>query len=164
MSDVNRAYREILGNLDLLYDFFNVTFFGGELSPALITLEIEDMNRKHIKGYYQRKSPYGIGYIPVERINVNPNYFKSEDGWISIATTLLHEMIHQYARSKGIIDYKDGKHTIEFKRIAETHGMRVIDTPNSTKGYYIANLTDQSKKLISEFCKNFELPFITAVS
>lgn len=164
MSDINRAYREMLGNLDLLYNFFNITFFSGELSPALITLEIEDVNRKHVKGYFQHKSPYGIGYIPVQRINVNPNYFKSEDGWISIATTLLHEMIHQYARSKGIIDYQDGKHTIEFKRIAETHGMKVIDTPNSTKGYYIANLTDQSKKLISEFCKSFELPLITAAS
>lgn len=163
MSDVNRAYREMLGNLDMLYDFLNITFFCGELSHALITLEIEDVNRKHIKGYYQCKSPYGI-YTPVERINVNPNYFKSEEGWISIATTLLHEMIHQYAHSKCIIDYKDGKHTIEFKRVAETHGMKVIDTPDATKGYYIANLTDQSKKIISEFCKSFELPFITAVS
>ena len=164
MSDVNRSYREILQNLDLLYDYINIMFFCDELVPALITLEIEDVNRKHVKGYFQHKSPYSIGYIPVERINVNPNYFKSEDGWISIATTLLHEMIHQYARSKGLIDYQDGKHTIEFKRIAETHGMKVIDTPDATKGYYIANLTDQSKQLIFEFCKNFELPVITATS
>ena len=163
MSDVNRAYREILGNLDLLYDFFNVTFFGDELSPALITLEIEDVNRKHIKGYYQRKSPYGIGYVPIERINVNPNYFKSEEGWISNATTLLHEMIHQYARSNCIIDYQDGKHTIEFKRIAETHGMKAIDKPDPAKGYYTAELTPYSKKLISEFTKNFQPPLITAL-
>ena len=162
MSELNRAYREILGNLDLLYDYLNLIFFSNELKPALITLEIEDTDRKNIKGYYQRKSPYGVGYIAIERINVNPKYFKSEDGWLSISTTLLHEIVHQYARNKGIVDYKDGKHTIEFKHLAEEHGMKVIDAPDATKGYYIANLTEHSKKLITEFCKDFETPLITA--
>ena len=44
MSDVNRSYREILQNLDLLYDYINIMFFCDELVPALITLEIEDVS------------------------------------------------------------------------------------------------------------------------
>ena len=162
MSDVNRSYREILQNLDLLYNYLNLMLFSGKLQSALITLETEDTNRNNIKGFYQRKSPYGVGYIAIERINVNPQYFKAEDGWLSISTTLLHEMVHQYARNEGFVDYKDGKHTVEFKRLAEKHGMKVIDISDDQKGYYITTLTERSKKIISEFCKDFELPLITA--
>ena len=160
MSDINRSYRETLQNLDLLYDYINVMFFGGELLPALITLEVEETNRR---GYYQFKSPYGR-YVPIERINLNPLHFNSEEGWETPARTLLHECIHQYARSVGIVDYESGKHTADFKRVAEQHGMKVIDVPDPDKGYYFATLNDSSKRLLLEFCKDFAPPFAVGAS
>ncbi len=164
MQDINSSYRDVLRNLDLLFTYMNHIFFAGELSTPLITIEIEDEKRKNIKGFYQRKSPYGVQYVSVDRINISPHFFKPDKGatWITISTTLLHEMIHLYAKIKKKSDFENGKHTLIFKKLAEEHGMVVIDIPHPQYGYYHTALTEYAKTLIGDFCKDFELPLITS--
>ena len=162
--DVNSAYRETLRNLDMLFSYLNCVFFSGNLTTPLITMEIETENRRNIKGYFQKRSPFEARCVCLERINVNPQFFRPDKNvsWVSIGTTLLHEMIHLYARSVGQKDHDKEYHTIEFKQLAEAHGMIVTDVPDPKRGYYIAKLTEVSERLVAEFCKDFQLPLITA--
>ena len=94
---------------------FNREFFDGELPPAAISFESDDVRRL---GWYLLK-PDGVALN--FRININTKHLASGDQ-VDVLETLLHEMLHLWEHIGGRV--KGGRyHTKKFRDKAEALGI-----------------------------------------
>lgn len=82
-----QAYAE----LQLAYDHFNDTLFGGQLPGCLITLQRE----KRTCGYFSRNRFANLDGQLTDEIALNPCYFAVVP-LVETMQTLVHEMVHQW--------------------------------------------------------------------
>lgn len=95
--------------------------------------------------------------LSAEYLNSKLSYDGTEQRYLKIIETLLHEMIHLYCHVNDIKDTsRQGRyHNKRFKEACEQHGMYFeIESPNATIGWSQALLTVDSQKLIESWAIN----------
>lgn len=130
------------------YDFLNERFFENALSKPIITFQPDETCRT--LGWFV---PHRIwkdadGFRGFE-LNLSANFLdrKAEE----IATTLLHEMCHQFAYVSAVKDTcRAGTyHNQAFREIAEAHGLIAYKTKQY--GYAITELSQSALEIVHEF-------------
>lgn len=87
---------EVYEALQIAYDFFNASLFGGELPPCLITLQ----RKKGTKGYFSKNRFVRTSGEETHEIAMNPAFFAiltAEE----VLSVLVHEMAHLWQIVKG---------------------------------------------------------------
>ena len=87
------ADQPVLERLERMHAEFNQKHFAGELQPILIRLS-DRMRSRLGELRLDRKTGRAL-HIGISRRHVR------RDGWVSVADTLLHEMVHQWQAETG---------------------------------------------------------------
>lgn len=153
MKNGTEKYIETVNYLGRLYDHCNNKLFDGELIKPVITVQRDERNRTY--GWWS------VGKVWHENadddgeheLNITAQQLNRPIG--QIASTMIHEMCHQYATINNIQDCSRGGsyHNKLFKRIAEAHGLTVECLP--TIGWSHTELTKETAALIDEFAKEY---------
>ncbi|MBA4685739.1 MAG: SprT-like domain-containing protein [Candidatus Galacturonibacter soehngenii] len=103
------------------YKVLNNTFYQGELSKVIITIQSSPKTYGHftvLPVWKAEEERYHEIYLSAEHL---------DRAFENIAATIAHERCHLYAKIKGIADTsKDGRyHNKNFREIAENHGIHV---------------------------------------
>lgn len=175
-------YIETVKYLAKLYDFCNAKLFNGELQRPVITIQRDERNKTN--GWFSLQkvwkwqdfkpanccmcerrdecvedleNPKYINCKTIEEredyeLNITAQQLNRPIG--AIAATMIHEMVHQFAKVNNLQDTsRSGSyHNKLFKRLAENHGLNVECMP--TIGWSHTTLTPSSEKLIAEFVKD----------
>ena len=88
--------------LSKMYDFFNEKLFGGELRKPVITISPDEKNKAYgwitrDKLWKENENDEGM-----YEINISAQFLNRSIS--ATASTLIHEMCHQWAREKGFKD------------------------------------------------------------
>ena len=137
--------------LSKMYDFFNEKLFGGGLIKPVITISPDEKNKAYgwitrDKLWKENENDEGM-----YEINLSAQFLNRPIS--EIASTLIHEMCHQFAR---VNDFKDtarsgSYHNKLFKKIAEDHGLDV--ELNGGRGWAVTTLTESTAQLLGDFVK-----------
>ena len=145
-------YIETVKYLAKLYDFCNEKLFNGELQKPVITIQRDERNKTN--GWFSLQKVWKCKSSEEEdyELNITAQQLNRPIG--AIAATMIHEMVHQYAKVNDLQDTsRSGSyHNKLFKRLAENHGLNVECMP--TIGWSHTTLTPSSEKLIAEFVKD----------
>lgn len=141
--------RNVITELEDLFETFNEKYFNSELSRPVITVSPQSKESvfawcttwKAWKEHGEAKGHY--------EINVCAEHLARP--FEEVAGTLLHEMVHLHNVQNGIKDTSRGGtyHNKEYKSAAEAHGLTV--EKDEKYGWSITRLNDESK----EETKNF---------
>lgn len=156
-----------------LYDIFNALnehYWGNTLPEPFITIVQGVTKRKSIMGAYA-----GETYIKTDEDEESPEELRHEimisgefihNDIYDLCDTMEHEMCHMYAKINNIKDMSGKKHTKKFKRIAEDHGLMILDY-DEKNGWNDTHPTDEFKAFVDtlsinpetlEFFRNTVLP------
>ena len=179
MKNGTEKYIETVAYLGKLYDFTNEKLFSGELKKPVITVQRDERNKTNgwwsVGKVWKWKDsvPANCGSCEVAmECYENPNSPKFTDckevveceehelnmtaqqlnrPINEIAATLIHEMCHQFASVNNMQDCsRFGQyHNKLFKKIAETHGLKVACMPQI--GWSHTELTDETAAMINAF-------------
>ena len=140
----NDKYLENLKAVNTLYDFLNQAFFESTLSKPVITIQHDHKGRA--LGWFTCWESWQASENTSPEINISANFLDREP--IDTATTMLHEMCHQYAYDRKIQDCsRSGTyHNKRFKDIAERYGLIVDKVP--TYGWARTTLSDDARARI----------------
>lgn len=149
MTNGTDKYIETVAYLGKLYDYVNAKLFNGELAKPVITIQRDERNKTN--GWWS------VGKVWFEssddegehEINMTAHQLRRPIG--EIAATLIHEMCHQFASANNMQDCsRSGQyHNKLFKKIAETHGLKVECLPQL--GWSHTELTEETAAMINEF-------------
>ena len=149
MQNGTEKYIETVAYLGKLYDFANEKLFNGELKKPVITVQCDERNKTN--GWWS------VGKVWKENaedegeheLNMTAQQLNRPIG--QIAATLIHEMCHQFASVNNMQDCsRSGTyHNKLFKKIAETHGLKVECVPQI--GWSHTELTEETEAMINEF-------------
>lgn len=149
MQNGTEKYIEMVAYLGKLYDFANEKLFNGELKKPVITVQRDERNKTN--GWWS------VGKVWKENaedegeheLNMTAQQLNRPIG--QIAATLIHEMCHQFASVNNMQDCsRSGTyHNKLFKKIAETHGLKVECVPQI--GWSHTELTEKTAAMINEF-------------
>lgn len=149
MQNGTEKYIETVAYLGKLYDFANEKLFNGELKKPVITVQRDERNKTN--GWWS------VGKVWKENaedegeheLNMTAQQLNRPIG--QIAATLIHEMCHQFASVNNMQDCsRSGTyHNKLFKKIAETHGLKVECVPQI--GWSHTELTEETEAMINEF-------------
>lgn len=149
MQNGTEKYIETVAYLGKLYDFANERLFNGELKKPVITVQRDERNKTN--GWWS------VGKVWQENaedegeheLNMTAQQLNRPIG--EIAATLIHEMCHQFASVNNMQDCsRSGTyHNKLFKKIAETHGLKVECVPQI--GWSHTELAEETAAMINEF-------------
>ena len=149
MKNGTEQYIETVAYLGKLYDYANEKLFGGELKKPVITVQTDARNKTN--GWWS------VGKVWQENaedegeheLNMTAQQLNRPIG--EIAATLIHEMCHQFASVNNMQDCsRSGTyHNKLFKKIAETHGLKVECVPQI--GWSHTELAEETAAMINEF-------------
>ena len=149
MQTGTEKYIETVAYLGKLYDFANERLFNGELKKPVITIQRDERNKTN--GWWS------VGKVWQENtedegeheLNMTAQQLNRPIG--EIAATLIHEMCHQFAGVNNMQDCsRSGTyHNKLFKKIAETHGLKVECVPQI--GWSHTELTEETAAMINVF-------------
>lgn len=149
MQNGTEKYIETVAYLGKLYDFANERLFNGELKKPVITVQRDERNKTN--GWWS------VGKVWQENaedegeheLNMTAQQLNRPIG--EIAATLIHEMCHQFAGVNNMQDCsRSGTyHNKLFKKIAETHGLKVECVPQI--GWSHTELTEETAAMINAF-------------
>ena len=135
--------------LSKMYDFFNEKLFGGALDKPVITISPDEKNKAYgwitrDKLWKENENDEGMYEINISAQFLNRTISET-------ASTLIHEMCHQWAREKGFKDTtRSGSyHNKLFKKIAESHGL--YTECSRGRGWTITTLTESTEQLLASF-------------
>ena len=144
-----KEYIETITYLSKMYDFFNEKLFGNELEKPVITISPDEKNKA--LGWITRdklwkKDENDEGMY---EINLSAQFLNRPIS--EIASTLIHEMCHQFARVNDFQDTaRSGSfHNKLFKEIAEDHGLNVES--NGGRGWAVTALKESTSRLLDSF-------------
>ena len=153
MKDGTKQYLETIAWLGELYNYMNDKLFNRELKRPVITVQADESGRAY--GWFTLKrmwkeNPDDEGEF---EINMSAQYLARPVN--EIASTLIHEMCHQYALQHNIQDCSRGNtyHNKMFKKIAEEHRLNVERVDKI--GWSKTTLTANTERLISSFVNFF---------
>lgn len=149
MQNGTEKYIETVAYLGKLYDFANEKLFNGELKKPVITVQRDERNKTNgwwSVGKVWREDAEDEGE---HELNMTAQQLNRPIG--QIAATLIHEMCHQFAGVNNMQDCsRSGTyHNKLFKKIAETHGLKVECVPQI--GWSHTELTEETAAMINEF-------------
>lgn len=144
-----KEYIETVTYLSKMYDFFNEKLFGGELIKPVITISPDEKNKAYgwitwDKLWKENENDEGM-----YEINLSAQFLNRPIS--ETASTLIHEMCHQFARVNNFQDTtRSGSfHNKLFRQIAEDHGLNV--ELNRGKGWSVTTLKESTKGLLEGF-------------
>ena len=144
-----KEYIETVTYLSKMYDFFNEKLFGGALTKPVITISPDEKNKAfgwitRDKLWKENENDEGM-----YEINLSAQFLNRPGS--EIASTLIHEMSHQFAKVNQLKDTaRSGSfHNKLFKRIAEEHGLNV--ELNGGRGWAVTTLKESTKRLLEDF-------------
>ena len=144
-----KEYIETVTYLSKMYDFFNEKLFGGELIKPVITISPDEKNKAY--GWITRDKLWKENEKDegMYEINLSAQFLNRPIS--EIASTLIHEMSHQFARVNNFKDTaRSGSfHNKLFKEIAEDHGLKVEYVHG--RGWTATTLSEGTAKLLSGF-------------
>jgi len=118
----------LYGCFEEAFVFFNDTLFEGKLTPVLLSF---DASKPRTLGYYSHERWVdSVGTQYSHQISLNPSRF-AVDPVISVLSTLVHEMCHQYQHEHGEPS-RPGYHNAEFADIMEERGL-ITTTPGGKR-------------------------------
>ena len=149
MKNGTAQYIETVAYLGKLYDYANEKLFGGELKKPVITVQTDARNKTNGwwsvgKVWFENADDEGEHELNMTAQQLNRPINE-------IAATLIHEMCHQFASVNNMQDCsRSGQyHNKLFKKIAETHGLKVECVPQI--GWSHTTLTDETAAMINAF-------------
>ncbi len=176
MINGTERYIDTVKYLAKFYDYCNDNLFKGELQKPVITVQRDERNKTN--GWFslqkvwkwQDKVPanctecddrdncssytdcYRLADYEDYELNITAQQLNRPIN--EIAATMIHEMVHHYAKINNMQDCsRSGTyHNKLFKRLAEMHGLNVERMP--TIGWSHTTLTASTAKLIEVFIKD----------
>lgn len=149
MKNGTEKYINTVKYLSMLYDYVNTKLFSSELDKPVITVQQDERNKTNgwwscSRVWKENAEDEGEHELNITAQCLNRPIEK-------IASTLIHEMCHQYATVHKLQDTsRSGTyHNKLFKKIAETHGLIVECV--KTIGWTHTELNSVTTKLIAEF-------------
>ena len=152
MENGTERYIGTVAYLGKLYDFINEHLFGGELVKPVITVQVDSRNKAYgwwsvNKVWHENKDDEGV-----HELNMCAQYLNRPIE--EIASTMIHEMCHQFAGAHNLQDTSRSciYHNKLFKAIAESHGLNVVKVDKI--GWSMTSLTSETAELIKQFAKD----------
>ena len=131
--------------LGKLYDFINEHLFGGELVKPVITVQVDSRNKAYgwwsvNKVWHENKDDEGV-----HELNMCAQYLNRPIQ--EIASTMIHEMCHQFASVHNLQDCSRSGvyHNKLFRQIAEGHGLNVVKVDKI--GWSQTSLTSETAEI-----------------
>ncbi len=148
-KDPMQQYLDIHKNIYELCMFFKQNRFEGDLPNFVLTVNPDPRNSAYgwcWEGVWA-EGDSGKQYC---EINICSQYISRP--FDQVAATVLHELVHLYARHKKIQDTaKNGKyHNRKYKELAERFGLKVKNL-GSYRGWAKTSLTEESLALLEQF-------------
>ena len=144
-----KEYIETVTYLSKMYDFFNEKLFGGALEKPVITISPDEKNKAY--GWITRDKLWkgNENDEGMYEINLSAQFLNRPIS--EIASTLIHEMCHQWARVNNFKDTaRSGSfHNKLFRQIAEDHGLNV--ELNGGYGWSATTLKESTNGLLDRF-------------
>lgn len=149
MEHGTERYIGTVAYLGKLYDFINEHLFGGELVKPVITVQVDSRYGwwSVNKVWHEKKDDDGV-----HELNMCAQYLNRPIE--EIASTMIHEMCHQFAGAHNLQDTSRSciYHNKLFKAIAESHGLNVVKVDKI--GWSMTSLTSETAELIKQFAKD----------
>ena len=132
-----------------MYDFANERLFNGELKKPVITVQRDERNKTN--GWWSVGKVWQENAEDEGEHELNMTAQQLNRPIEQIAATLIHEMCHQFASANNMQDCsRSGTyHNKLFKKIAETHGLKVECVPQI--GWSHTELTEETAAMLNEF-------------
>ncbi len=152
MKNGTEKYIKTVEYLGKLYDYINKIYFNDELVKPVITVQLDARNKTY--GWWSVKKVWQENAEDEGEYELNLTAQTLNRSINEIASTLIHEMCHQYASVNNKQDCSRGGtyHNKLFKKIAETHGLNVECV--KTIGWSDTTLTERTEKVIAMFVKD----------
>lgn len=129
--------------LHRLYAYINNNKFDGQLPEVILT--VQSKGKTNAYGWFSVNKVWEHGQDRKHEINISAESINR--GYIEVARTLWHEMIHLYCAENDIKDCSRGGtyHNKRFKQVSEQYGFYYPDDAYSDKyGWSFSRLTDES--------------------
>ena len=153
MQDGTKQYLETITWLSKLYNYMNDTLFKSELKRPVITVQADEKDRAY--GWFTLRRVWKDGAEDEGEFEINMSAQYLNRPVNQIASTLIHEMCHQFAQAHNVQDCsRSGTyHNKLFKKFAEEHGLSVEKVERS--GWSRTTLTDETAELLGFFLEKF---------
>lgn len=148
-----KQYQDTINYISEMYDFFNEKLFGGELIKPVITISPDEKNKAY--GWITRDKLWKENENDEGMYEINLSAQFLNRSIPETASTLIHEMCHQFARENHFQDTaRSGSfHNKLFRQIAEDHGLDVEYVHG--RGWAVTTLKGSSAQLLQEFLKQY---------
>ena len=144
-----KQYQDTINYISEMYDFFNERLFNGELIKPVLTISPDEKNKAYgwitrDKLWKENENDEGMYEINLSAQFLNRSISET-------ASTLIHEMCHQWAK---VNDFKDTArsgsfHNKLFRQIAEGHGLNAEYVHG--RGWTATSLSEATAKLLDAF-------------
>ena len=148
-----KQYQDTINYISEMYDFFNEKLFKGELIKPVLTINPDEKNKAYgwitrDKLWKKDKNDEGM-----YEINLSAQFLNRPIS--EIASTLIHEMCHQWARVNNFQDTaRSGSfHNKLFKEIAEDHGLNAEYIYG--RGWTATSLNERATQLLNNFVERY---------
>ena len=158
MKDGTKQYLETISWLGKFYNYVNDNLFNGEMQRPVITVQTDESNKAYgwftLKKVWKENAEDEGAY----EINLCAQFLNRPVN--EIASTLIHEMCHQYAKDHNVQDCSRAGtyHNKLFKKNAEDHGLKVEKIQKY--GWARTSLTDETAELIGFFLEKLPATLI----
>jgi len=144
-----KQYQDTINYISEMYDFFNKKLFNGELIKPVLTISPDEKNKAYgwiTRDRLWKKDENDEGMY---EINLSAQFLNRSIS--ETASTLIHEMCHQWARANNFQDTaRSGSfHNKLFKEIAEDHGLNAEYVHG--RGWTATSLSEGTAKLLRGF-------------
>ena len=144
-----KQYQDTINYISEMYDYFNEKLFGGELVKPVLTISPDEKNKAYgwitrDKLWKENENDEGMYEINLSAQFLNRSISET-------ASTLIHEMCHQFARVNQFQDVtRSGSfHNKLFREIAEGHGLDVEYVRG--RGWAVTTLKESTMELVQGF-------------
>ena len=145
-KNLSNSIKELHG----LYQYINTNKFGGKLPEVIIT--IQSKGKTNALGWFSVDKVWEHGEERKHEINISAESINR--GFIEVARTLWHEMIHLYCSENNIKDCSRGGsyHNKKFKQVSEQYGFYYEEDAYSDKyGWTFSKLTAESIDFLNKY-------------
>lgn len=145
----NKNLSNTIKELHRLYKYINDYKFGGSLPEVIIT--IQSKGKTNALGWFSVGKVWEHGEERKHEINISAESINR--GYLEVARTLWHEMIHLYCAENDIKDVSRGNtyHNKRFKQVSEQYGFYYSEDAYSDKyGWSFSKLTDESIQFLEK--------------
>ncbi len=127
-DDKSNSLKELISEIERLFEVYNTAFFERKLNLPIITIQSGSQGRRKSRGWFIN-NVWKVGEKRIHEINLAAEILseRTNSNIPRIACTLLHEMCHHYNKDNNINDTTSaGAHSVKnFGYLAEKKGLLV---------------------------------------